>query len=79
MQELKMEECAEVSGAGFIPDIGALLINIAIGAVSGLICGGPGGMIGGAILGASVAAGGTMCNDAYQISKDQQLQAQLKK
>jgi len=42
MQELKVEECVEVSVAGFTPDIGSLLINIAVGAVSGVIFGGPG-------------------------------------
>jgi len=36
-------------------------------------------MIGGAIAGAAAAAGGTMCLDAYEISKDKQLQAQMKK
>lgn len=79
MQELKMEESSKVSAGVFIPDVGMLLLNIAIGGVTGLLFGGPGGMIGGAIARAAAAAGGTMCVDAYEISKDQELQAKLKK
>ncbi len=79
MQELNMEESLEVSGCAFVPNVGALLVNVAVGAVTGLVFGGPGGMIGGAIAGAAAAAGGTMCNDAYLISEDRKLQAQLKK
>ncbi len=73
MKELNNKECNNISGGRFVPDIGTLLINVAMGVVGGIIFGataGPVGMITGAIAGGAIAAGGQMSLDAYQISKD---------
>jgi hypothetical protein len=73
MYKLTDEDILLVSGAKHTPDVGNIIINIAVGffggAISGAI-GGPAGMIAGAFGGATVAAVGTMSSDAYLMSQD---------